>query len=129
MNRTLWIGAFIAYGKSILLAEKKWPFFNRFSLLFTACFSITVVTLAQTPRMLPSTYIDNGRINYIRTWDALAPDTSAVSLRTRPVKDVKQTTVYFDGLGRPLQTVVKKGSLVTDPANLVSAAGAVDLMT
>ncbi|MBI5370933.1 MAG: hypothetical protein HZA79_02775 [Sphingobacteriales bacterium] len=31
----------------------------------------------------------------------------------RPLKDVKQATQYFDGLGRPLQTVIKQGSLQT----------------
>ncbi len=45
------------------------------------------------------------------------------------MKDVKQTTVYFDGLGRPLQTVVKRGALNTDAANLISAGSAVDLVT
>ncbi len=56
---------------------------------------------------------NNIKINFIRTWDATAPETDAAALVTRPVRDVKQTTQYFDGLGRPLQTVVKKGSLVT----------------
>src|SRR5438034_5320137 len=42
---------------------------------------------------------------------------------TRPLKDVKQTTGYFDGLGRPVETVLKQGSLETSTginADLVS---------
>jgi len=61
---------------------------------------------------LPSVY-QNIKINFIRTWDASAPESNATTLVTRPLRDVKQSTHYFDGLGRPLQSVVKKGSLVT----------------
>ncbi|HEU4608350.1 MAG TPA: DUF6443 domain-containing protein, partial [Chitinophagaceae bacterium] len=59
--------------------------------------------------------------NFIRTWEATAPETNANNLLTRPLRDVKQSTVYFDGLGRPEQTVVKKGSL--------SSAGNTDIVT
>ncbi|ANH81284.1 hypothetical protein A8C56_10060 [Niabella ginsenosidivorans] len=43
----------------------------------------------------------------------------------------KETTQYFDGLGRPLQTVVKKGSMVTTTTASVGTdtAGARDLVT
>jgi hypothetical protein len=47
------------------------------------------------------------------TWDAVAPITNTDTILARQFNDVKQTTAYFDGLGRLLQTVVKKGSLVT----------------
>ncbi len=52
-------------------------------------------------------------VNFVRTWDATAPEQDANNLITRPVKDVKQATQYFDGLGRPLQTVIKQGSFAT----------------
>lgn len=48
--------------------------------------------------------------NYIRAWTATAPDQSASDIITRPLTDVKQTTDYFDGLGRSLQTVEKQKS-------------------
>lgn len=48
--------------------------------------------------------------NYVRTWIATAPEQSPTNLITRPVTDVKQTTEYFDGLGRPMQTVSKQMS-------------------
>ena len=49
--------------------------------------------------------------NFIRTWDATAPETDPNLLMTRELRDVKQVTQYFDGLGRPEQAVIKKGSL------------------
>ena len=52
-------------------------------------------------------------VNYVRTWDATAPIADANELLTRPLKDVKMSTQYLDGLGRPLQTVTREGSLET----------------
>ena len=52
-------------------------------------------------------------VNYVRTWDATAPIADANELLTRPLKDVKMSTHYLDGLGRPLQTVIREGSLET----------------
>ena len=68
---------------------------------------------AQAQRTVPSNYPSNITVNYIRTWDAKAPEQNANTLMTRPLRDVQQTTQYFDGLGRPLQTVVKQGSYPT----------------
>jgi RHS repeat-associated protein len=50
----------------------------------------------------------NTTINYIRTWEPSMPtsDPAAVTAAT-DVNAVRQTTQYFDGLGRPLQTVSK----------------------
>ncbi|NII27332.1 hypothetical protein HB364_19740 [Pseudoflavitalea sp. X16] len=78
--------------------------------------------LAQTPVTPPAAYNSTIKVNFIRTWTSTAPDTSAANLITRPLKDVKQTTAYFDGLGRPLQTVVKQGSITSgnSPVDLVS---------
>ncbi len=72
---------------------------------------ITVNVLVNA--QLPGNYQPGSKVSYIRTWDATAPDTSSSNLITRPLKDVKMTTQYFDGLGRPLETVVKEGSLET----------------
>ena len=70
----------------------------------------------------PAPYSTNVTFNYIRTWDATAPISNSDVLITRGLKDVRQTTQYFDGLGRPIQTVVKQGSLTT-------GINAVDLVT
>lgn len=68
---------------------------------------------AQAPPAIPSAYNQAAQVNYVRTWDATAPEQDPVALKTRLLKDVKQATQYFDGLGRPVQTVIKKGSLET----------------
>src|SRR5258708_14742547 len=68
---------------------------------------------AQTP---PAAYANTIKVNYVREWTATAPEQNPANLMTRPLADVRQTTQYFDGLGRPLQTVVKQGSLATGGA-------------
>ncbi|SDG28077.1 DUF6443 domain-containing protein [Chitinophaga filiformis] len=57
---------------------------------------------------VPAAY-NTTSINYIRTWEPDKPltDTAAVISTSRLVREVKQTTQYFDGLGRPIQTVSK----------------------
>ncbi|QEH42708.1 DUF6443 domain-containing protein [Chitinophaga sp. XS-30] len=61
-----------------------------------------------TPVTQPSAYT-NPTLNYIRTWEPSKPMTDPVAVisTANPVADVKQSTQYFDGLGRPLQTVSK----------------------
>ena len=65
----------------------------------------------------------SGAQNYIATWTATAPVTDPATLITRPLKDVKVAVQYFDGLARPIQTVLKQGSLVT------STGASTDLVT
>jgi RHS repeat-associated protein len=77
----------------------------------------------------PAAYSSAVNKNYVRLWEADAPIKDPNTLLTAPLKDVKQSTQYFDGLGRLLQTVNKKGSLVTDVSTPVSAANAVDMVT
>jgi len=80
--------------------------------ILSCCLLYSYLSMSQT------TYV----VNSIRTWNATAPETSAANLITRPLQDVKQSTAYFDGLGRPLQTVVKQGSMITgtDPVDMVT---------
>src|SRR5690349_18663408 len=52
--------------------------------------------------------------NFVRSWSANAAITDPNILVGRPLRDVKQTTQYYDGLGRPVQTVVRQGSLITN---------------
>ena len=65
----------------------------------------------QTP---PAAYANGTQVSYIRTWDATAPESNPNTLQTRVLKDVKQSTQYFDGLGRTIQTVIKQGSYETN---------------
>jgi RHS repeat-associated protein len=69
--------------------------------------------------------------NFIKTRVITKPGVTteaAADLLTAP-EEVKQSTNYFDGLGRPLQSVTKQAALETDPLNPKSAAGAVDLVS
>lgn len=58
-----------------------------------------------------------GQVNFLRTWTATAPEQNANTFITRPLSDAKQVTQYYDGLGRPIQTVAKQGSLETSSGN------------
>lgn len=68
-----------------------------------------VVSFSQSPSPYPVT----AKINYIRTWDAVGPENDPQALVTRPVTDVRMATQYLDGLGRPLQAVLRQGSLIS----------------
>ncbi len=58
----------------------------------------------------PAAYPNTIKVNYVRAWDAKAPEQDPAALTALPVTGVTQTTQYFDGLGRPLQTVTKQMS-------------------
>jgi RHS repeat-associated protein len=74
---------------------------------------ISLQANAQIPRPVPANYTSATSRNYVRVWESTAPEATPNTLITRPLRNVKQTTNYFDGLGRPLQTIVKQGSLIT----------------
>lgn len=61
---------------------------------------------------IPAAYSNTIKVNAVRTWTAMAPYTTASDVITssRTAKEVAQTTAYFDGLGRPLQSVTKQAS-------------------
>jgi RHS repeat-associated protein len=71
------------------------------------------VGMTQSPRVMPSAYNDSIKLNYIRILEATAPEQDPNALLTKGLTGVRQSTQYFDGLGRPLQTVIKQGSLTT----------------
>src|SRR6187397_514885 len=79
---------------------------------------ISVITIpnqeaiAQLARPVPAAYPTINK-NYVKVWEASKPGLDVNSILTQLSKDVKQVTQYFDGLGRPLQTVIKEGSLET----------------
>ena len=98
------------------------------SFLITLLVIISASIAAQAPRTVPASYPATVKTSYVRSWDAAAPETDPNNLMIRPLRDVKQAAQYVDGLGRPLQTVAKKGSLATDPLNPASSAGAVDMI-
>lgn len=63
----------------------------------------------QTLNPIPAAYSGTMPLNFIRTWDAEKPFSSDTVLTSnvRNVGEVKQTTQYFDGIGRPVQTVIE----------------------
>lgn len=82
------------------------------ALLVLGIFNLPHASSAQAP----NPYLAGTQVSFVRTWDAVAPEGDGNNLMNRPLKDVKMATQYFDGLGRPLQTVVKQGSLETGGA-------------
>jgi len=61
-----------------------------------------------TPITAPGAYSSGILINYLRTREAIAPITSAVVFDGADPTQARQTTQYLDGLGRPIQTVIKQ---------------------
>ncbi len=63
--------------------------------------------------VLPAAYSSGMPVNFVRTWVAQSPQTNPALLSGKPLKEVKESTQYLDGLGRPIQTVIKQGSMKT----------------
>src|SRR5947208_1285151 len=82
-------------------------------IILIAVFVISINEKILSQIIAPAAYSSNVSFNYIRTWDATSPQINPDTLIAKSLKDVKQVTQYFDGLGRPIQTVVKQGSLAT----------------
>ncbi len=49
-------------------------------------------------------------VSYLRTKEAISPFTTEAAFNAATYEQVKQTTQYLDGLGRPIQTVARKAS-------------------
>ena len=63
--------------------------------------------------VLFTTFAQSSSHNYIASWSANAPISDTNGFKNKSLADVKLSVQYFDGLGRPVQTVLKQGSLVT----------------
>jgi len=80
-------------------------------LLFFLTYFLPLSLLAQ--RAVPDVYSATVKTSYVRSFDIKKPGVNANTLPAELTKDVKQSTSYLDGLGRPFQSVVKEGSLET----------------
>src|SRR5258705_10279824 len=82
-------------------------------LLLAAC------VMGRAQRIMPVAYDSNKKVNYVRSWDAVIPmaDASKITSATG-IDSFRMVTQYFDGLGRPIQTVIKKGSKATGSSAL-----------
>ncbi|SFW87391.1 DUF6443 domain-containing protein [Chitinophaga sancti] len=67
-----------------------------------------IVPVNASAPAIPGAY-SNSKINYIRTWEPDMPtsDTAVVKSTLRTPSEVKQSTEYYDGLGRIIQSVTK----------------------
>lgn len=68
---------------------------------------------------LPGPYSSGIPLNHVRTWDVMVPVLDEAEVAHLPVDRARQTTQYIDGLGRPLQTVIREGSFSTSTNNIV----------
>src|SRR4051812_43282402 len=59
-------------------------------------------------------------INYVRQRDAMGRITDAIVFDNAGYIEVKQTTSYLDGLGRPLQTVQRQMTSGNSPQDIVT---------
>ncbi|HEX7905820.1 MAG TPA: DUF6443 domain-containing protein, partial [Chitinophagaceae bacterium] len=106
-------------------------------LLVAGLFCCVTVAIAQPPANKPSAatqspapagqvatrpadYSPEIKVNFIRSWDALGPYQTEQDLLAVGYQHVKQATQYFDGLGRPLQTVARQASPGSSPKDLVA---------
>jgi RHS repeat-associated protein len=85
--------------------------------------SLSLLLLIQVSYgQMPSAYAIPAFINSVRTWDAKRPLTTSSSVTTNSnPAEVMQSTQYFDGLARPIQTVVKQASGGASPRDIVTA--------
>lgn len=69
---------------------------------------------AQEPVPVKPAPYTSGLQNYVRTWNQHMPQKNTANISSTsviPASDM--TTVYHDGLGRPVQTVIKQGAFST----------------
>lgn len=71
------------------------------------------------PAILPADYPANIKVNFIRSREALAPVTDEATFDFADYNRVKEATEYFDGLGKPLQTVQRQATPGINPIDMV----------
>src|SRR5689334_18838436 len=103
------IGFTILLGNISLIAYSQTPVSNK-------PVSNAQVPAPVTPAVAtPSAYAVGTKINYVRTREALGRITDEATFNDANYLDVKESTQYFDGLGRPLQAVSKQATPGTAP--------------
>ncbi|MFT3982217.1 MAG: DUF6443 domain-containing protein [Ferruginibacter sp.] len=75
--------------------------------------ALIFVCSTQAMAQIPSAYPATPVTNYVRSWDAIKPVTDAATLTATGLQDVRMSTQYMDGLGRPVEAVIKQGSMAT----------------
>jgi len=72
--------------------------------------------------------ISESQQNFVRTWNSQAPGNLQNDISSKNLRQVREETTYFDGLGRTNQSVQRKASLLTNPADILNSSSAVDLV-
>ncbi len=75
--------------------------------------------IPKSPELVPSAYSGNIKLNYVRTRDAVKGIVEENIFDAADYGEVRQATQYLDGLGRPLQTVMRKASPGVSPKDMV----------
>ncbi len=57
---------------------------------------------------IPASYPSNIKISYVRSWEPSTAISDADIVISKSVEEVKNTTTYVDGLGRPIQSVIRQ---------------------
>jgi RHS repeat-associated protein len=71
----------------------------------------TIPAPTQAIKTVPAAYASNVNINFVRTWIPQMPVTHLNDVLTNNnVSQIQQATQYIDGLGRPMQTIIKQAS-------------------
>src|SRR5262245_33238232 len=65
-------------------------------------------------------YDNDITVNYVLSKEAIGKYSNVSTFDAAGYNDVKQTTQYFDGLGRPLETVMRQATTGNNPHDLVS---------
>ena len=73
-------------------------------------FQITILLVISSFISAIAQYPSTSRVNYIREWTPNTPISDASLVPSRVVEEVRTLTSYLDGLGRPIQTVLKQES-------------------
>lgn len=83
-------------------------------MIVPAALLLSIICQPGMAQEVPPPYNANIPVNYVRTWNMLVPQANGANINLQALPGTAQiTTQYKDGLGRPIQTVVKQGSLVT----------------
>src|SRR5690349_5867923 len=104
----------ILLGNICLLASGQTPVSNK--PLSNAQVPVPVNPAATTPTAYPV----GTKINYVRTREALGRIPDEATFNSATYLDVKESTLYLDGLGRPLQTVSRQATPGSTPKDVVA---------
>lgn len=82
---------------------------------------VKVPASVASPAILPGAYPAAMKLSYVRTRESLVPIRDESAFDRAGYRETREETEYMDGLGRPLQRVLRQGGMDVDPRDVVSA--------